>query len=118
MKLFAAACVAVASLVPVAAQEVYKVGNGVSAPTIIRLVKAEYTEEAKAAHIEGNVVLEVVVRADGAVGDVKVVRSLDDVFGLDKQAVKAMRESTFKPAQKDGKAVAVSVQVETNFRLQ
>ena len=59
------------------AQEVFKPGNGVTLPVVVHEVKPDYTAEAKAAHIEGTVLVETVVQADGNVGDVKVVRSLD-----------------------------------------
>jgi len=117
MKCFVAACVVALSLTPVAAQEVYKVGNGVSAPVPIRQIKADYTQEAQAQRIEGAVTLDAVVTADGAVGDVKVAKSLDSVFGLDKAAVTAMKEWKFRPGMKDGKAVAVQVAVQMTFTL-
>ena len=117
MKLFAMACVVAMSLTAVAAQEVYKVGNGVSAPVPIQQVKADYTQEAKAQRIEGAVTLDVVVNADGGVNDVKVAKSLDSVFGLDKSAVTAMKEWKFRPGMRDGKAVAVQVTVLMTFTL-
>jgi protein TonB len=113
----AAVCIVAASLVSLRAQQVYKVGNGVSAPVAIRQVKADYTQEAQAQRIEGAVTLDVVVNADGGVNDVKVAKSLDSVFGLDKAAVKAMKEWKFKPAMKDGKAVGVQVAVLMTFTL-
>jgi TonB family protein len=67
--------------------------------------------------IEGTVVLESVVKSDGSVGDVSVVRSLDSVFDLDREAVKAMRQWEFKPGTKEGKDVAVKVVVEMTFSL-
>ena len=39
-------------------------------------MKADYTDEARRGNIEGEVELEIVVRRDGTVGDVKVVRGL------------------------------------------
>ena len=117
MKCFAGACLVAASLVPLAAQEVYKVGKDVSAPVPIGQVKADYTQEAQAQRIEGAVTLDVVVNADGGVGDAKVAKSLDSVFGLDKAAVTAMKEWKFRPATKDGKAVAVQVTVLITFTL-
>ena len=71
----------------------------------------------QAQRIEGAVTLDVVVNADGGVSDVKVAKSLDNVFGLDKAAVKAMKEWTFKPGMKDGKAVAVQVTTLMTFTL-
>jgi protein TonB len=117
MKLFAVACMAAASLGSLAAQEVYRPGNGVTTPIVIKEVRPDYTAEAKAQRIEGTVTLDVVVNADGAVGDVKVAKSLDSVFGLDQQAVNAAKEWKFKPGTKDGRAVPVRVIIQLNFTL-
>ena len=96
---------------------IYTPGNGVSLPQVTRQVKADYTDEATQNRIEGKVGLEAVVLADGAVGDVTVTESLDTVYGLDANAVKAMKQWEFKPGMKDGKPVAVRVHVIINFTL-
>ena len=96
---------------------IYTPGNGVSLPEVSKKVKAEYTPEAMQNRIEGKVGLDVVVLGDGAVGDVKITESLDTVYGLDKNAVAAMKQWVFKPGMKDGKAVAVRVHVMMNFSL-
>jgi len=96
---------------------IYTPGDGVSLPQPTKQVKAEYTSEAMQNRIEGKVGLDVVVLRDGAVGDVKVTESLDTVYGLDKNAVAAMKQWVFKPGMKDGKAVAVRVHVMMNFSL-
>ena len=57
------------------------------------------------------------VLSDGTVGDVKVTQSLDSIYGLDANAVKAMKLWQFKPGTKDGKPVAVRVGVSMNFTL-
>jgi TonB family protein len=67
--------------------------------------------------IEGNVGLEAVVKSDGKVGEVKVVQSLDKFYGLDDNAVQAMKQWEFKPGMKDGKAVAVRIHVDMTFTL-
>ena len=113
----AAVCIAGASLVGVHAQQVYKAGNGVSLPTIVTKINPQYTEEAKAARIEGIVQMNATVLADGTVSDVTVTRSLDKVLGLDAQATKALKQWTFKPGEKDGKAVAVNLDFLINFTL-
>lgn len=117
MRVLAVAGVVAASLVSLGAQEIYKVGDGVSAPVPIRQVKADYTQEAQAQRIEGAVTLDAVVTADGAVSEVKVAKSLDSVFGLDRAAVAALKEWKFKPGMKGGKAVAVQVTVLITFTL-
>ena len=69
------------------------------------------------ARIEGTVLLDCVVLADGMVGDVTVSRSLDPMLGLDQEAVKATKQWKFRPGMKDGKPVAVRVQIELAFTL-
>jgi protein TonB len=86
-------------------------------PQVLHEVKAEYTEEAKKAGIQGSVLLNAVVLTDGTVGEVRVTRSLDTTYGLDAQAVKAMKQWLFKPGTKDGKPVPVRVDVEMTFTL-
>src|SRR5262245_35976198 len=81
--------------------------DGVSLPQVIKQVGPQYTSEAMRQMIEGEVVLDVVVKSDGTVGDVKVKQSLDAVYGLDESAVSAMKQWKFKPGIKDGKAVNV-----------
>ena len=111
----AAICIGMAVLTTVHAQEVYRPGNGVTTPTVVKDVKPQYTEKARAAGIQGVVELTVVVGMDGLVSDVKVAQPLDDE--LDQQAVEAMRQWTFKPGTKDGKPVAVRVDVQMTFTL-
>jgi TonB family protein len=84
---------------------------------LLHETKPKYLAEAKQASIQGVVVLEAVVMPDGAVGDVRVVRSLDTVFGLDQEAVKTLKEWRFKPGMKDGRAVPVLVRVEMSYAL-
>ena len=118
-RLFAALAVALtATLASVSAQEVFTTkDDGVTLPTVERSVKASYTPAAMEARIEGMVLLEAVVLADGKVGDVTVTRSLDMEYGLDTQAVESVKQWLFKPGTKDGKAVAVRVAIEMTFAL-
>jgi TonB family protein len=93
----------------------FRVGIGVSAPTLIYHPDPQYPEEARKAHIQGSVALSLIVRADGTVGDVKVKKSLDK--NLDENAIAAVKLWRFKPAMKNGEPVAVLVNAEVNFRL-
>jgi bla regulator protein BlaR1 len=98
--------------------QVYRPGEGgVTQPRLIKEVKPEYTEEAMKARIQGSLQVEAVVLESGLVGDVTVVRSLDTVYGLDDQAVKAVKQWEFEPGTKDKKPVAVRIEVEMTFRL-
>jgi len=93
----------------------YRPGSGITAPTIIREVKPEYTDDARKRAIEGDVVLEIVVRRDGTVGDVKVLHSLGG--GLDQRAIQAVRDWRFNPAKRFGTPVDVMVEVAVEFKL-
>ena len=93
----------------------YKAGKDVTTPRVVREVKPNYTAAALTERIQGNVVMEAVVRQDGTVGDVTVTKSLD--ARLDGEAVKAMKQWTFAPGTKQGKPVPVALEVEMTFTL-
>jgi TonB family protein len=92
-----------------------KVGNGVTAPRPKYSPDPQYTEDARVAGREGTCVLWLIVDADGKTRDIKVARRLG--MGLDENAIEAVRTWRFKPARKDGKPVAVQINVEVDFRL-
>lgn len=93
----------------------YRPGSGTTPPSLVREIKPIYTEEARRRGVEGDVLLEVVVRADGAVGAVRIVRALG--AGLDQRAVDAVRQWVFSPARRFGAPVDVLVEVAVEFRL-
>lgn len=94
---------------------VFRVGGGVSAPRALDTPDPEYSEEARKAKYQGTVVLWLIVGPDGKPRDIKVARALG--MGLDQKAIEAVRNWKFEPAMKDGKPVAVQINVEVNFRL-
>jgi TonB family protein len=95
----------------------YRPGNGVDLPRVLQEVRPQYTSDAMRAKIQGTVWLECVVEPDGSVGNVRVVRSLDNTFGLDQEAIKAARQWRFAPGTKDGVPVPVLVTIELTFTL-
>ena len=96
---------------------VYREGNGVTSPVLVREFKPNYTSEAMRARIQGVVTMEAVVLPDGSVGDVHIVRSLDQQFGLDKEAVNTIKKWRFKPGMRLGQPVPVLIVVEMSFTL-
>jgi protein TonB len=96
---------------------VYRPGNGVESPRLLRSVRPNYTAEAMRAKVQGVVRLEGVVLPDGSVGDLKITRSLDPVFGLDQEAIKAAKQFRFVPGTRFGEPVAVLVSFEIEFTL-
>ena len=93
----------------------YRPGSGVLPPRLLSEVKPDYTEEARRRGIEGEVVMEIVVRRDGRVGDVRVLKGLG--AGLDQQAINAVRRWQFAAATRKGRAVDVIVEVALEFAL-
>jgi protein TonB len=96
---------------------IYQPGNGVTLPRVLREVKPAYTSDAMRAKVQGTVLLQCVVRPDGAVTDIQVLRSLDSVFGLDQEAIKAARQWRFAPGTRMGQAVPVQITIELTFTL-
>ena len=94
---------------------VYRIGGGVSAPSVLSKVEPEYSDEARKAKWQGTVVVSVIVDELGRPRNVRVQRSLG--LGLDQKAVEAVSQWRFKPGLKDGKPVPVMATIEVNFRL-
>jgi periplasmic protein TonB len=93
----------------------FRPGSGITAPRLLQEVKAEYTDEARRAGITGEVALEIVVRRDGSVGDVKLLHGLGG--GLNDRARQAVRQWRFSPATRQGSPVDVIVEVAVEFKL-
>lgn len=95
---------------------VYRVGGGVSAPIAINAPEAEFSDEARRAKYQGEVMISLIVDAQGNPQNPRVVRPLG--MGLDEKALEAVRKYKFKPALKDGRTpVPVMVTIAVNFRL-
>ncbi len=94
----------------------HKVGEeGLTPPRLVYKVEPKYTEEARAAKIQGTVTVQVIVNEDGIAEDMKIIRSLDD--GLDQMAKDAIQQWRFDPGKKDGEPVPVLANIEVNFKL-
>ena len=93
----------------------YRPGSGIEPPRLLKEVRADYTEDARRRGITGDVVLEIVVRRDGSVGDVRIVQGLGS--GLNDRAVQAVRQWRFAPAKRQGAPVDVIVEVAVEFKL-
>jgi TonB family protein len=95
-----------------------KVGDaGLTSPTLLRSIEPSYTDGAMRALIQGDVDLEAVVMPDGTVGKARVIKSLDQQFGLDDEALRVARHWLFKPGTRDGQPVPVLVKIILSFRL-
>jgi TonB family protein len=92
-----------------------KIGNGVTAPQVVNKIEPSYSIEARAAKVQGTVVLSVMIGADGKTSDIQLRQSVG--YGLDEQALDAVAQWTFKPGMRDGMAVPVQASIQVNFRL-
>ncbi len=93
----------------------YRPGTGITPPAVQREVKPDYTEEARRRGLNGDVVLEIIVRRDGSVGDVRLLQGLGG--GLDQRAIDAVRQWRFSPARRFGVPVDVLVEIAVEFKL-
>ena len=93
----------------------YRPGSGIEPPRLLREVKAEYTEEARRRGTTGDVLLEIVVRRDGSVGEVRVLQGLG--AGLEERAITAVKKWRFDAARRKGIPVDVLVEVAVEFTL-
>lgn len=119
IRMVLAAVFVLVTVVVSSAQQVFSSTEpGVTLPVVTERARAWYTRAAWDQRIEGRVTAQCDVLADGTVGAVMITGSLDREYGLDDEAVKAMRAWKFRPGTKDGVAVAVRVPITINFTLQ
>ncbi len=93
----------------------YRVGAGVTPPSLAYKVEPEYSDEARAAKYQGTAVIAVEIGPDGIARNMRVVRGLG--LGLEEKALQAISQWHFKPGTKDGEPVTVVATIEVNFRL-
>ena len=77
--------------------------------------KPAYTEEARRLQIEGEVVIEAVFTASGAMEIVRIIRGLG--HGLDENAIAAVRSIRFHPAKQRGRPADSVATVRMKFEL-
>jgi TonB family protein len=94
---------------------VYLPGGSVSPPKVISATDPGYSEEARGAELQGNMVLRLVVNVDGRPQQIRVQRSLG--MGLDEKAIESVSQWTFEPAKKDGQPVPAMIKVSLGFHL-
>ena len=85
-----------------------------SAPLVLHKVDPGYPLQIMRENVSGNVILYAVIHADGSVGNVRILRSVDD--RLDRFASQAVAQWRFQPATKDGTPVDVEATFKIPFR--
>jgi len=90
--------------------------KGVSVPSCVRCPDPIYNELARASHIQGTSVFEVVVDEQGRVEQIHPVKLLG--YGLDESAYNAIKKWQLKPARdRNGDPIKVRVPIEVTFHL-
>jgi protein TonB len=92
-----------------------RVGGDVKAPILKERIEPVYPEPARKARMQGVVILEAIITANGSVSDVKVLKSVNPL--LDAAAERAVSHWTYRPATLNGRAVSVYLTVTVNFQL-
>ena|SRR6266581_4767160 len=88
---------------------------GVGSPTCVYCPQPDYSDEARLSKFQGTVRLSVVVTPDGKVRSVYVLKGAP--FELTSKTIEAAKRWRLRPGQKDGKPVAVRVELETTFHV-
>ena len=86
-----------------------------TAPVVVDKVDPAYPGILMREHITGTVTLYAVIGADGRVGDVRVLSGVDD--RLDAAARDALQHCHFRPATKNGQAVALEAVIRIPFEV-
>jgi TonB family protein len=92
-----------------------RLGPGVNPPRVVQKGEPDYSPLARADHIQGTVVLQLVVTEKGRPANIQVISPLG--YGLDENAIAAIQKWEFIPGQKDGVAVPVRATIMVNFRF-
>jgi protein TonB len=92
--------------------DVLKVGGAVATPKKLVNVPPRYPDDALQAKVQGAVVLDVVLDADGVPTDVQVSQS---VPMLDSAAIEAVRQWRYEPTLMNGVPVPIALTVTVNF---
>jgi protein TonB len=99
---------------PAAETRPRRVGGVIQAPTKVHHAAPEYPAIARRARVQGTVIIQCTISAEGRVVDVETLRG---VPLLNRAATDAVRQWRFTPTRLDGKAIAVSMTVSVVFRL-
>ncbi len=87
---------------------------GIAGPEPLRKVDPKYPPALISAHVQGDVVLYAIIRRDGSVDSIEVVKSLDPQ--LDQNAIDALARWKFQAAQREGRSVELAAIVRIPFR--
>jgi TonB family protein len=88
--------------------------KGIEGPEPMRKVDPKYPPAYMSARVQGDVILYAIIRRDGSVDSIEVVKSLDPL--LDQNAMEALARWKFRAAEREGHAVELAAIVTIPFR--
>jgi TonB family protein len=88
---------------------------GIKPPVVLYKPEPEYSELARKARVQGTVCVEAIIDDKGQVRGLRVREGLG--YGLDEQALEAVKQWRFRPATRDGKPVSIVGAFYLTFRL-
>jgi len=99
---------------------VARVGQvGVEPPVFTKKVQPKYPERAVKIRLQGYVILEAILRKDGSVDDIKVLRGLGKgKFGFEEEATEALKNWQFLPGKVNNIPADVRMTLKIDFVLQ
>jgi len=95
-------------------RKVFSSGEVQQSARLINAPAAEYTDQARAAKVHGDVRLRLVLASDGTVKNVFAIKSLPD--GLTESAMKAARKIEFEPAIRNAKPASQFITLVYEFK--
>lgn len=93
-----------------------RAADGTEPPVPVRTVAPRFPDEMKRVGTSGLVTVSCTIDEKGNVNDPKVVKATNDAFA--EPALEALKKWKFKPAKKDGEAVAIRVNIPVQFNIE
>jgi TonB family protein len=97
------------------AATVRRLSGELSGPVATRKVDPRYPPALVLAHVQGEVVLYAIIRDNGSIDSIQVMRSLDPV--LDQNAMEALAQWKFQPGSRNGVPVALEAVIHIPFKI-
>jgi protein TonB len=89
--------------------------DGTEPPVPVRTVAPKFPDEMKRLGTSGLVTVSCMIDEKGNVSDPKIVKASNDAFS--EPAMEALKKWKFKPAKKDGEAIAIRVNIPVQFNV-
>jgi protein TonB len=90
--------------------------DGTEPPVPVRTVAPKYPDEMKRIGTSGLVTVSCMIDEKGNVTEPKIVKASNDAFS--EPAIEALKKWKFKPAKKDGEAIAIRVNIPVQFNVE